>query len=184
MPPEQARNGENRSDAHLIRFARRYIEAAIDQRVRNPRASARSRDMSNVMEAPSDNCDEFPAVTDPLPLLGSNTGFNASRPSIVVSGRFAFIAFAGDFLRSGLFTRLLVEQRHNGWHGRNLRLEQTFGLRASSTLLTDERVLVLSLASDVVALRHHLRRHAHFHVQSRFHGRKRLVRNRHLASPH
>ena len=40
--------------------------------------------MIKVTEAPSDSCEEFPAVTDPL--SGLNTGFKLERPSKVVSG--------------------------------------------------------------------------------------------------
>jgi alkylation response protein AidB-like acyl-CoA dehydrogenase len=48
---------------------------------------ARSRDISSVAEAPSESCDELPAVTEPWPLVGSKCGLSASRPSSVVSGR-------------------------------------------------------------------------------------------------
>ena len=51
----------------------------------NPNSRALSSDMTRVTEAPSDNCDEFPAVTEPF--SGSNTGFKDANPSKVVSGR-------------------------------------------------------------------------------------------------
>ena len=45
---------------------------------------ALSSDITKVTEAPSDNWDEFPAVTDPF--SGSKTGFKDDKPSRVVSG--------------------------------------------------------------------------------------------------
>src|SRR5439155_654828 len=47
----------------------------------------RWRDMSSVAEAPSESCEELPAVTVPWPLFGSKYGLSASSPSSVVSGR-------------------------------------------------------------------------------------------------
>jgi hypothetical protein len=49
-------------------------------------ACARSRDITRVADAPSDSCDELPAVMLPLSDL-SNTGESFSRPSSVVSAR-------------------------------------------------------------------------------------------------
>ena len=40
--------------------------------------------MTKVTDAPSDNWEELPAVTEPF--SGSKTGFKDERPSIVVSG--------------------------------------------------------------------------------------------------
>src|SRR5215831_10074144 len=39
-----------------------------------PSVFARSMDMTRVAEAPSESCDELPAVTLPRPLVVSNTG--------------------------------------------------------------------------------------------------------------
>ncbi|MNG07881.1 hypothetical protein D3C84_912030 [compost metagenome] len=50
----------------------------------NPSSSAFSRLITRVMDAPSDSCDELPAVTEPS---SANTGFNPARLSRVVSGR-------------------------------------------------------------------------------------------------
>ncbi|MCY1175386.1 hypothetical protein D9M73_156220 [compost metagenome] len=49
-----------------------------------PSARAFSRLITRVMEAPSDNCEELPAVTEPP---SANTGFNPARLCKVVSGR-------------------------------------------------------------------------------------------------
>jgi len=43
-----------------------------------------SSDITKVTDAPSDNCEEFPAVTEPF--SGSKTGFKDAKPSRVVSG--------------------------------------------------------------------------------------------------
>ena len=50
----------------------------------NPSSRAFSSDITKFTEAPSDNCDELPAVT--VPFSGSNTGFNPPKPSNVVPG--------------------------------------------------------------------------------------------------
>ncbi|MNP11846.1 hypothetical protein D3C76_1040550 [compost metagenome] len=49
-----------------------------------PSASALSRLISRVMEAPSESCEALPAVTEPS---SAKTGFSEFRPSRVVSGR-------------------------------------------------------------------------------------------------
>ncbi|MNP30124.1 hypothetical protein D3C76_1231830 [compost metagenome] len=50
----------------------------------SPSSSAFSRLITSVMDAPSDSCEELPAVTEPS---SANTGFNPARLSRVVSGR-------------------------------------------------------------------------------------------------
>ena len=50
----------------------------------NPSSSALSSDITKLTEAPSDNCEELPAVTEPF--SGSKTGFNPAKPSNVVPG--------------------------------------------------------------------------------------------------
>ncbi|MNY66986.1 hypothetical protein D3C86_2044900 [compost metagenome] len=50
----------------------------------SPSSSAFSRLITSVMDAPSDSCDELPAVTEPS---SANTGFKPARLSRVVSGR-------------------------------------------------------------------------------------------------
>ena len=52
-----------------------------------PSCFARSIDMSSVADAPSESCEELPAVTVPCPLDLSKTGGSESRPSSVVSAR-------------------------------------------------------------------------------------------------
>ena len=54
---------------------------------RMPRAFARSIDITSVAEAPSESCEELPAVTVPSPLVLSKCGGSFSRPSSVVSPR-------------------------------------------------------------------------------------------------
>ncbi|SVJ77531.1 Uncharacterised protein [Klebsiella pneumoniae] len=49
-----------------------------------PSASAFSRLISRVIEAPSESCEALPAVTEPS---SANAGFSEARPSRVVSGR-------------------------------------------------------------------------------------------------
>ena len=43
--------------------------------------------ITSVADAPSESCDELPAVTLPAPLDGSKYGFTSASPSNVVSGR-------------------------------------------------------------------------------------------------
>ena len=50
-----------------------------------PSSLARSADITNIADAPSDNAEEVPAVT--VPFTGSNTGRKPPSVSIVVSGR-------------------------------------------------------------------------------------------------
>src|ERR1051325_11711431 len=52
-----------------------------------PSDFAFSIDITRHAEAPSESCDELPAVTEPWPLFVSNTGGSFSRPSSLVSGR-------------------------------------------------------------------------------------------------
>ena len=50
-----------------------------------PSAFARSADISNIADAPSEIAEDVPAVT--VPLTGSNTGRRPAKVSTVVSGR-------------------------------------------------------------------------------------------------
>ena len=60
------------------------VWSTILARARRPSASAFSRDMSSTAAAPSEICDEFPAVILPS---GLNAGFSPASASSVVSGR-------------------------------------------------------------------------------------------------
>src|SRR6266849_6861742 len=62
--------------------------------------------------------------------------------------------------------RLLVEDAARDVHRRHLFLEESFLLGARRTLLTQERVAVLGLAADLVALGDDLGRVAHYHVDA------------------
>ena len=61
-----------------------HLTSTVDGRIRR---SARSRDMSSVAEAPSESCDELPAVTVPWPLSLSKCGGSDRSASSVVSAR-------------------------------------------------------------------------------------------------
>src|SRR5215470_1390149 len=69
------------------------------------------------------------------------------------------ILFARDL------ARLLVDDAAHHLERRQLFLEEAFLLRARRALLTRQRVLVLGLAANLVALGHDLGRVAHDHVQ-------------------
>ena len=64
-----------------------------------PSAFARSADITTAAAAPSDICEEFPAVTVPFTW---NAGFSASRASSEVSARGPFVHFENNFLPLGL----------------------------------------------------------------------------------
>jgi hypothetical protein len=70
-------------------------------------------------------------------------------------------------LSAGDLARLAVEDPAGDGHRRDLFLEEPVGLGAGRALLREERVLVLGLAPDPVALGHHLGRVAHDHVDPR-----------------
>ena len=64
---QRFRNGINRSDPHLFRQAPGVGESDKTRQRMNARAPvARSSDITTAAAAPSDVCDEFPAVTVPL----------------------------------------------------------------------------------------------------------------------
>ena len=103
-----------------------------------PSWSARSRDISSVAEAPSESCDELPAVTEPWPLVGSKCGLSASRPSSVVSGRLHSSLSATDFFLADHLIRLLVQHGLGHLDGRNLFVEKAFLLGAGGALLAEQ----------------------------------------------
>ena len=85
---EQLRHREHRTDAHLVGLAAGDRVAAEHEAAARGRAPARaSLDITSVADAPSDSCDELPAVTEPCPLVVSNAGGSFASPSSVVSAR-------------------------------------------------------------------------------------------------
>ena len=74
-----------------------------------PSAWARSRDISSATDAPSESCDELPAVTVPWPLFGSKYGLSDRSPSIVVSGRLHSSVSIGVLFLADDLAGLLVE---------------------------------------------------------------------------
>src|SRR5262249_23555980 len=69
-------------------------------------------------------------------------------------------------LLADLVPRLLVQDRALDLHGRDLFLEEALFLPARRPLLALQRILVLGLPTDVVALGHHLGGVAHDHVET------------------
>ena len=132
-----------------------------------PSAFARAPDMTSVADAPSDSCDEFPAVTLPWPLAVSNTGGSLREALQGRVGTIALVAIDVRLLFANSFAALLVQHGAPHLHRRDLGGEEPFPLGARRPLLTGERVFILRFAADAVALRHDLRGVAHRHVDAR-----------------
>ena len=80
-------------------------------------------------------------------------------------GPIALVVVAADLPRPNLLASFLIEERHRDLHGRDLALEKTFSLSASSALLAQQCVLVLHLPAHLVALGDDFRSVTHAHVQ-------------------
>ena len=101
--------------------------------------------MTSVADAPSESCEELPAVTLPWPLVGSNTGGNFRQP---VERRVGPVALVGRHrhVSSPIFVAgLLVEHGARDVDRRELVVEEAFGLCPRRPLLAEQRVLVLRL---------------------------------------
>ncbi len=122
--------------------------------------------MTSVADAPSDSCDEFPAVTLPRPVEVSKTGRNFRRPSSVVSARLHSSRSSHAFFLSDLLSGRLVQHGASDAHGSNLAAEEAFVLRSRDALLTDECEFVLGVTRNAVSLRHDFRCFAHRHIQA------------------
>ena len=85
---QQLRHREHRTDPHLVGLARGHgVAAEHAAAAAVPSSFARDADITSVADAPSESCDELPAVTLPLPLVVSKTGGSFASPSSVVSAR-------------------------------------------------------------------------------------------------
>src|SRR5471030_2923511 len=80
---EQLRHREHRADAHFIRAQPATVKPRKKALGLSPNSRAFSRLITRVIDAPSDSCDELPAVTEPS---SANTGFKPARLCSVVSG--------------------------------------------------------------------------------------------------
>ncbi len=127
---QQLRHGEHRTDAHLVRLAAGDRIAAEDEhRLQAERLRRASLDMTSVADAPSDSCDELPAVTMPWPLFVSNTGGSFFSPSSVVSARLHSSRSTCAVFLADLLAGLLVENRARDVHRRELAGEEAVLLR-------------------------------------------------------
>ena len=99
--------------------------------------------MSSVAEAPSESWEEFPAVTEPWPLLGSKCGLERQQSFERGVGTVALVAVTADFFGADYFAGLLVEHGFGDFHGSDFAGEETFLLGAGGALLADQGVFVL-----------------------------------------
>ena len=89
-------------------------------------------------------------------------------------GPVALVLVDGDFLERD-FAGFLVLDRHVRGDGHDLGVEPAFGLRGGGALLRLQRIFVLRLAADAVALRDRLGGLQHRHVDVLVHGDQRRV---------
>src|SRR5882724_4768389 len=78
----------------------------------------------------------------------------------------ALIAIATDVIGPEFFASLLVEYGLGRSHRRNLAGEEAFLLSTRGALLAFERIFVLNLTADVVALGDHFRCVTHHHINA------------------
>ena len=112
------------------------------------RLAASLSDISTQAEAPSESWLALPAVMN---WSSPRTGFSLARPSSVVSGAVALVALQRDGALGDLLG-LLVLDRHDRGHRHDLGVEPAGLLAGGRALLAHQRVLVLLLAADAVAL--------------------------------
>ena len=116
--------------------------------------------------APSDICEALPAVTAALAAVGIEIRLERQQAferrvgpvALVLGDRVLFLA---DDLAG-----LLVEDAARDLHRRQLFVEEALGLGPGRALLAGQRVFVLRLAADLVALGHDFGRVAHHHVDA------------------
>ena len=115
-----------------------------------PRLAASASLITTQAEAPSESWLALPAV---IHLSGPATGFSLARPSRLVSGRLpsSLVSVTVFFDTSLVF--LSVDQ-HRGLHRHDLVVELAGLLARRGALLALQRILVLRLAADLVALGH------------------------------
>ena len=118
------------------------VWSTIRARGVTPSSSAFSRDMRSTAAAPSEICEELPAVIRPSSL---KAGFSSARVSTVVPGRMPW----------SVETTLPVDR-----HGVDLALEPAFLDRALGALLGARADLVQPLAREAPLLGDHLGREA------------------------
>ena len=80
--------------------------------------------MTSVADAPSDSCDELPAVTLPRPLAASNTGGSFAQAVERRVGPIALVAIDQRWLLADLLAGLLVEDRACHLDRRELAVEE------------------------------------------------------------
>ena len=115
--------------------------------------------MTTQAEAPSESWLALPAVMQPP----SRTGLRPARPSSVVVGRLPSSFSRVDLLEGDLFG-LLVHDALGRRQRNDLVVEAAGFLSGRRALLALQRVLVLRVAADVVALGHDLGGVDHRHV--------------------
>ena len=91
--------------------------------------------MSRTAQAPSESCEELPAVTLPSPLEGSKYGFSAASPSKRRIGAVTFVVLAPMNLLADYFARFLINNAADHFNRRDFFLMKTFGLRPGGPLL-------------------------------------------------
>ena len=117
-------------------------------------------------EAPSESCEEFPAVTDALAAVGIEVRLQREQAFERGVGAVALVAVAADFFGADFFAGFLIEHRFGDFHGSDFAGEETFLLGAGGALLADQGIFVLGLAADLVALGDDLGGFSHHHVDA------------------
>ena len=81
-------------------------------------------------------------------------------------GPIALVLIAAHLLCPDHLAGLLIEHTSGDLDGRDLAFEEALLLRPRCALLARDRILVLDLATDVIALRHYFSRVSHNHVDA------------------
>ena len=81
-------------------------------------------------------------------------------------GPIALVAVAADFFAADYFAGFLVEHCFRDFHGSDFAGEETFLLGPGGALLADQRIFVLCLPADLVALGDDLGGFSHHHIDA------------------
>ena len=161
---QQFWNGEYGTDSHFVGIAAGDLEAAEDQFVWNAKlisALARHDERGGC------------AVGKLRRISGGDASLAAGRIEVRLQreqaieggvGAIAFVLIGADLFFGDHFAGFLVEHGADCAHGSDFFREKTFLLGASSALLAEERVFVLGLTADFVALGYDFGSFAHHHV--------------------
>ena len=156
---QQARNGKDRADAHLVRLAACHGEAAEQAQGRN---AAFFRQFGVHQNADGRSVAELAGVA------GGDRPTRRHRPDLADPfqrgvGADAFIGGNGHFLAGDMAARL-VHHAHHGGHGDDLVGELARGLRGRGALLAAGAVGILVLPGNAITLGHLLSRLQHVPV--------------------